>query len=278
MIPISILSYYTNEASILNERLNGDFNVVNNSSYLFVRLMPFVFLFKRKIILPVGIIALMMFFVVEGAKRGALVVGAVILIMYFYYILKTFGGKTKLKAYTIAIASSAILLFLGFRYIQDNQFLIDRLTVLLEGEGSGRDWIYTALIDGWYSSEDFAHLLFGFGFAGSRKLTGGLYAHNDWLEMTSNFGLLGIIAYLVLIISAIKTAFQNNWKKDKRILMQTIIAAWFITSLISMWYTNLFGYFQSILIAYIVGSNFKSLDEEEPEKQIQRAGQNLTKI
>ena len=106
------------------------------------------------------------------------------------------------------------------------------------------------------------NVIFGYGFAGSLKLSGtGSYAHNDWLELLSNYGLIGVLLYFILFIFAIKEITNKNRKIDKQILMYTIIGMWFSTTLFSMWYTAITSSIQVILIAYLIGYKQFSLRE-----------------
>jgi len=102
-------------------------------------------------------------------------------------------------------------------------------------------------------AENFLNLLFGFGFSASLELSGtGHFAHNDWLELLSNYGLLGVITYLALIVSVFKYALKPNIKIDNRMMIFAILAIWLITSMISMHYMSGSGYFKAMLLAYLI--------------------------
>lgn len=129
---------------------------------------------------------------------------------------------------------------------------------MLEGNVSGRDRIYANIFNGWLDSDNFINLLFGYGFAGSRLLSGsGHFAHNDWLELLSNFGLLGVTIYIVLFYSASKFIRNNKWGSDKKIIFITILGIWFVTTLFSMGYTSMGGYLNAIMLGYLIGSKNK---------------------
>jgi len=128
-----------------------------------------------------------------------------------------------------------------------------------EGGSSGRDIIYANIFNGWYSSQSILNLLFGFGFAASLNLSNGKFAHNDWLELLSNFGLIGICVYLGLFIIGFKYVFYTKWTVEKRILIFTVLLIWLFTTFVSMSYTSEKGYIQSLLIAYLIGNKSTSL-------------------
>ena len=128
-----------------------------------------------------------------------------------------------------------------------------------QGDMSGRDIIYSNIWNSWLDS-NFFHFLFGYGFAASIKISGiGLFAHNDWLEILSNFGLLGVIIFAVLFYQGFKLSLNKEWGRDKRILMAAIITSAFATTLFSMWYTSLETYLNAMLLAYLVGIKSEKL-------------------
>src|SRR5690606_8842766 len=108
-----------------------------------------------------------------------------------YFQLKTVEQKRSISGYFITLVAVMILAYFAYSTFLSNEYLITRLNnISLEtGEGtSGRNFIYQAIFDAWYNSDSIWHIMFGFGFAGSIQLSGGVFAHNDWLELLSNFG------------------------------------------------------------------------------------------
>lgn len=264
LIPITIYAFYATQAEIIASRRLANpsvavVDVVNNTSYFFVRLMPFVFLIRKQRLLSIITMSVLMFFVIMGSKRGALIAGGITLLMYFYYLWKTHDKQRKIQGYAMTFSAITILGLLAYRFFSENQFLIDRLADISESGGSGRDRIYSVIFDNWFTNQNFDNFLFGYGFGASRGFTGGNFAHNDWLEIVSNFGLFGGAIYLVLIVAGIKFALMKNLKFDKKILILTIMVTWLWISMISMWYNNIQGYLQAILIAYLIGNESKSI-------------------
>lgn len=260
LIPIVIYGFYSTQAEIISSRTNGNSNVVNNMAYFFVRLMPFVFLIRKHKMFSIISMMVLMIFVIKGSKRGALIIGAITLLMYFYSLLKTHDKRKRIQGYMMVFPAIVILGFSAYRFVTENQFLINRLSDMTEGDASERDVLYSVIFHSWFSIQNFDNFLFGYGFGGSRMITGGLFAHNDWLEIVSNFGLLGGGLYLILMFAGFKFSLNKKLKLDKKILMRTIMVAWFCTSLISMWYMNIQGYTNTILLAYLIGNKSNSLE------------------
>ncbi len=258
MLPVAIGQFYYSRTLILSGRYSLNEDIVNNAAYKFVLLFPFVFLIRKNKVLSAIFTLVILFFIVAGSKRGAIVVGAVILIWYFYYQMKMIDKKQKWKGYLLSFIAITAIAFMGYRYYLGNEYLRYRLELAAQGNISGRDVIYSDIWNTWLNSNVF-HFLFGYGFASSIKITGGSFAHNDWLEILSSFGLLGIIIFAALFYQGFKLCLNKKWERDKRILMAAIITSAFATTLFSMWYTSWGTYLNAMLLAYLVGNKSDKL-------------------
>lgn len=260
MIPITILQYYTNENQILAERISTEnIDVVNNTAYTFVGLTPFVFLFKDKKNIANVLMVIMMIFIIQSAKRGALIAGVIGLLIFIFYQIKTIKRENRLKGVFLVSVGLGIMIYYLNQFLENNEYLLSRLQSIEEGNSSGRNFLYTFLIDGWLEG-NIIQLLFGFGFASSVKMAGN-YAHNDWLELLSNFGLLGVTIYLALFYQGFKMAFSNNWGASKKIMLLCVMAIWLFITFLSMGYMSLNeGYLRAIILGCLIGSESKELE------------------
>jgi len=260
MIPVTISTFYFNRIQFLSQLSYEREDIVNNIAYSFVSLIPLVFLIKKNRLLSVAIMLVLIFFIIQGGKRGAIVVGAMGLMMYIYYQMRTVNKKYKVRGYILISIVAVVIGYFAYDMFISNEYLISRMEQMVEGNVSGRDRIYANIFNGWLESDSFMNLLFGYGFAGSRLLSGsGHFAHNDWLELLSNFGLLGVSIYLILFYSIFKTIRNSNWGNDKKILFLTIMGMWFATSIFSMGYTSMGGYLNAMMLAYLLGSRSRNL-------------------
>ncbi|MDD2495799.1 MAG: hypothetical protein PHE29_11480 [Tissierellia bacterium] len=258
MLPITVFSFISNREFLLINR--GTNNLVNNVSYDFVNLIPFVFLIRKRRLLALISMLILMFFIIQGAKRGAIITGFVGLAIFVIYQLRTINKKNRKRGYILSFIGIVFLMYFSYSFYLNNEFLIYRMEDMFESGGSNRDIIYAAIWEGWYDSKNpIVHLL-GFGFAGSKLLSGGMHAHNDWLELLSNFGVLGVSIYIVLFYSSYRI-IMNSESGDvgKRLLMLCVVSMWFIITLFSMGYTGINGYLRAIILAYLVGSKNKSI-------------------
>lgn len=260
-LPVAILQYFFNMMTIMEKYDRSEDLIVNNMAYLFVNLMPYVFLFKKKKLLSLLSMLLLMYFIIQGSKRGAIIVGGLGLVFFMYYQLKTLEGRNKIIGFFVSLISLISMGYYGFTTLMQNEYLLERLGQVSEGGFSGRDTIFSNIWNGWLNSGDYFHYLFGYGFAASLRLSGvGNYAHSDWLEMLSNFGLFGIGIYLMFYWTGFKMVFLNNWKSDKKILVAVVLCMWFLISLGSMTIYSVNTLPLIIFLGYLFGNKSLALE------------------
>ena len=257
MLPVSILQFNIEKVEMLTTSISG--SVVNNSAYLFVGLIPFVFLIKKRLYAYLSI-AVISYFIIMGAKRGALAVGVLGLVMYAYYQIRTIPKKNKFKAYALVFVGFIALRVFTVKTYSQNVFLQTRFQQAEAGNWSGRKDSFTNIFTEWLNSDTIFQYIFGYGFMGSQKLSGtGNVAHNDWLELLANNGIIGILIYLVLFYYGFKSCFNPYWDRNKQLVLLTIMLIWFVTTLFSMGFmsTSFTGMF--LMIAYLIGTKKEKL-------------------
>lgn len=249
---ITILNFNYSREVILAERISDRVDVVNNVAYSFVFLLPYVFLFKSRLVSIFSMLILFIF-IIQGAKRGALIVGIVGALFFIYHQLKVIDVKHRFRDYFIffvGVLSSVIYLY---QYFLNNEYFVSRIDALEEGNSSGRDIIFSNLINGWYNSDNFLNYIFGYGFASTLRLAFGSYAHNDWLELLINFGLVGVMLYTVIFYSLLKTSYRMRSTNSYGLIVLAVTCMWFVTTLFSMVYTSSATMFISIFLAFLLG-------------------------
>lgn len=252
IIPISIIQFYNYEKQQL--LLVNQKEIVNNISYTFVGFIPFLFFIKKRVYI-IGLLLIILFFIFVSGKRGAAITGVFGIVVYLFYHFKLIAQKAKIKRLINYIGLSSLLyvfIIIGFRFLERKDFLLDRLS---SGYASNRDENYTQIFNYWYNSLDYINLIFGFGFGSSINMNNeGVLAHNDWLELLSSFGLVGIFIYTLLIYSfykAIKDVKELNFKYS----LFSILIMWLLISLFSMFYNSLDSYIYCIIIGSVLGWN-----------------------
>ena len=255
-VPIFLLTtgvtYALTYEKMLMESMTGRTDFVNNQGYMFASIIPLIFFVQRKTWVKYLYVAIIMAFVFMSMKRGAIIIGALCLLYYLRNQLKLSQGSQK----PFVVISVLLFLGIGFvflsRYFANNSFFASRVLDTLEGNTSHRDEIYGFFWKYYMNNASFIQQLFGCG-ANYTLSIGENYAHNDWLELLINNGLLGVICYFIYWIRAYKQYDATAESVVKYALCCALIFA-FLKSFISMSYGDI-GTYLALCIGYCVARN-----------------------
>lgn len=175
--------------------------MITNAGYLLLLLLPLVICADKRIVRYVLIMIIAMV-VISSNKRGGLV--AFVLSLVFYIIVKnrTEGKKFRFLSlvFSLAIISLSFYYLFFFSESFTDQYLLSRFEGLEEDAGSGRIDVYALTWDMILSSDGLS-LLMGHGWnAVLRDSSAHLSAHNDFLEVLYDYGIVVFVFYLVLIV------------------------------------------------------------------------------
>jgi len=229
----------------------------NNFSYLFVSVLPFVFLFPNKrIVLSFTYMFFLTFLVIQGAKRGAIIITVFINLFWLIYLI--FYQKVNIKELCMVSLSCIIAGLILKQFILNSDYLMRRYEITLLGNYSGRDEIYSKILSTWLNCNDSIFYLFGRGFAATYSIFG-TAAHNDWLELLFNNGVLGVILYFTVILSVFKMIYEKKFSREKRYIIFAILFSWFLSSIFSMFYSSINKAPLIILLVYLSESSHQIL-------------------
>ena len=186
-----------------------------NVVYYFLFMLPAVLMSKSKKITGIGI-ALNIFAVLLSSKRGALII---LMVSLFAWMLSDLSGSfttkklRKILLYLVVILVSLV----AIRSIVDKLDLdiFDRMETFFSGEdedGSGRTVIWSEYWNH-MRQDGLLHNLFGRGY-NATKLNPALrdldisWAHNDFLQIVFDYGIVGFVMFCVIIGKLFKTAFE----------------------------------------------------------------------
>lgn len=237
------------EYMILIASLNGEEGEITvNASIIFLVMIPLLFFVKNKF-LVFALVLEIIFFIVLGAKRGN-ILAAIIPLLLLY--VKNFKTRGSIFTKILVIVSVIVLSLFAFHLATNNDYIMTRYEETLEGNSSGRDNIYANAWKVWYESESDINLFLGHGTDSTINLLG-IRAHNDWLELLVNMGLLGIAIYLIFFLSLLRSLYKNWGQKEIWFVLLAIIALWFAKSLYSMGFTENFFSFISMALGIALG-------------------------
>ncbi|HHD80833.1 MAG TPA: O-antigen ligase domain-containing protein [Campylobacterales bacterium] len=249
---ISVIQYEYGDLNANSAIIDSE--VVNNNAYRFVALLPIIGLTMGYGRWYLFFYAVMMYFVILGSKRGAIIVFFVGSVFAIYNLLKYSDKKNKVINSLFVLIAMGLIGYFAYDQYNSNYFLQNRISKAIAGDSSGRDYIYSAIVNGWYNSSNIWHFLFGYGFDGSRRLAAN-YAHNDWLELLAGQGILGIVVYFLVFYGLIRfylknIRFMNTHEKS---IYLAVSSMWFIQSLFSMAYANMLNFSYTMCIGYLMG-------------------------
>lgn len=255
LVSISTFFYLRNQLLMVSTTEN----VVNNAAYRLIAFIPFLPIcikFTKSKFLCTIIIVMLTALVIMGAKRGAIV--CLVLSFLFsglYYIRHIRMGVRQIVSVAIVgVFTLWLILFL----VESNDFLMNRLDRFQTVGIGPREIAYKTLWSYWnYQSSNLEYLIGG-GSCASIKIWGN-YAHNDWLELLSSNGLLGVVLYAATFLSFAISIRRLQIDSLYKLSMYLCLLIWFLKSCFSMGYTSYEnGIFMIMLGALFGESQHKS--------------------
>jgi O-antigen ligase len=200
------------------------------TSYYTVFILPTILFSPKKWVKYIAI-AITGVVIISSFKRGGLIALVLGVIAYLFVKEVLFEHKvTKLILFVIIV----ITLFIVLIYIDNamGNIISQRILNIQEDGGSGRDqvWATTWTMIRRSSPE---HLIFGHGYnAVLNDSPLGLSAHNDFLEVLYNYGIVCFVPYIFLYLRLIQQIFAAIKLEDHRSFIMAFTCVVFI--LISM--------------------------------------------
>ena len=209
--------------------------VVNNGAYVVLSLIPCTAFFKKHTIIQFLLWAVILMAIIFSVKRGAILISSV---AFFVYIWRSMSSAKRFKRVVVASLSvvSLLVVFNYAQYLFENTTLLSkRLYATLEGDSSERNLIFASYSQFFFSESSIFELIFGHGAYGTLHYLG-IMAHNDWLELAIDMGLLGVSLYLIYWIMVWKMAYNSRKECSEEIFTAILLFAvlYFSSSFFSM--------------------------------------------
>lgn len=242
-IVVATLSFLNTQYNVM--ALNDTDAVTNNMAYSFVALIPTVFLFDKKPVFQYLIIGYCLIFILLGMKRGAILIGVLSLLYFIYYALSQQSKKYKFSSVLFTLLLIAVLLYVINDMVSSNDYFMSRVESTVSGDTSGRDELYSAYLNHFLTEQNFVNFIFGHGANGSIRIFYD-YAHNDWLELAINQGILGLLLYFLYWLGLNKYRIKSKRNNAIHAYFTLFIMVFFVKSFFSMSY-NMNIYASSVL-------------------------------
>jgi O-antigen ligase len=241
LFAFSSVDYFQNQKNIMIRALffySSASEITNNMGYLFLPLIPTtVFLYKKPLIqyIALGYCAA---FILLGMKRGAIIIGIACLIWFLKNNVKNTNRRKKIGVLFLSV----ILCIAGFLFVQhkmnESTYFQKRFEQTLNGNSSGRNEIYGNLLDYFWNKTTPLQFTFGSGADATLKV-GDNYAHNDWLEIAVNQGVLGIMIYMLYWFLFSKECLSKSYNSREKLMLQLLFVIYFMKTLFSMSYGSI---------------------------------------
>ena len=233
------------------ETMDEDVEITNNYAYLFLSMIPLlVFWSKNKFVQYTGLIITLVF-IILGMKRGAILTGALAVAMFMYRTIKTATRKQKIWVLVL----SMILIVAGYftvRYmLVSSGYFNYRIEKTLEGNSSGRNDLYGFYWNHFINETNTLRFLFGNGANATLKFSWN-YAHNDWLEIATNQGLLGLVVFIIYWVGFYRTWKSSSFDDEVYLAMGLSLLILFVKTWFSMSYGAM-SLYATICVGYCVG-------------------------
>ena len=256
-ILMAIAAYFENQNANLakaEEVLSQQEEFSNNTGYLFLSIIPLLF-FVKKPFVQYLLLLICGVFIIAAMKRGAILIFALSLPLFIHSTLKTLSFRKKTMVLLLIIGSVLALLYYVSYMLDTSEFFNARLESTLEGNASNREDMYPHLLRQIFYYATPLQFLFGRGAWGTLKVSDN-FAHNDWLEIGVNQGMLGIVVYIAYWIAFYVSAkrMQNN-KRIYNVLMLLMLIL-LVKTLFSMSYDDI-PIYATMCIGYCM-ANYKS--------------------
>ena len=242
LLLVAVGEYYSSRRELVEliaEGVKADRDVsefVIGSSYRLLPIIPLLF-FVKKDWLKYSVMAVILFYAILSIKRGPIFIGALCLVIFILDNLKVTSSRFRFSTILFTVLAVGAGYYMVTRLLQNNDFLLYRIEEMLEGDSSNRYTIYAELFNHITSETNPIIWLLGNG-ADSTLTIMGYYAHNDWLQIAFEQGLLGLIIYLSYYFQFIKIWRRTKSNHELHMCIALLLIITLISSFISMSVTN----------------------------------------
>ena len=239
---VAIIEFYHFQSVALashSMRGQGVDEITNNRAYVVISILAFIPLFYKKPILQYAILAVCLYYALIGMKRGALICGVFSAAWFFIDSMK----KERKSSRTVIMLLLTFLTVFFFIYLVDNllassDYFISRVEDSLSGDSSNRSGIYAILINHLQEETSIFRFLFGNGANATLDIAYN-YAHNDWLEIAINNGLLLVVIYLIYWIRMLKSIRRIKNDSVCYRIISIFFIIYFLKTIFSMSYASM---------------------------------------
>ena len=207
----------------------------NNSGYLFISFISISAVLCKNKLLRYFLIGYCLFVSIQSAKRGAIVICFCCLLWFFANEIRKKNLREKIFFLFFILLFSGFSFFVYCNQMSGNVALQRKIMDLRDGGGSGRSLIYSSFSNYVWNETSLLQFIFGQGPNSSLSVFN-VYAHNDWLELGINQGLIGVMVYIFYWMLFCKEIFSKKYESSIRLALQLVFIDYFLRTFFSMSY------------------------------------------
>lgn len=199
-----------------------------------------------------------LFFIIFGlvilsAKRGAIIS---MLFVSLAYIVCRYGQKVRLLAFALPIVLGLMFGVAGYIY-ENNDNLQTKIEATKDGNSSGREQMNEYL---WwhFMNSSMSEKVYGYQFGASIGFFG-FDAHNDWLEILTSQGIIGVVLYVFVLASlwAIYIRRKKFLLDYEKFVVVGVLLMWMAKSYISQTVYGGDGYYFAICYGFAIAQSYR---------------------
>lgn len=260
-VVVAIAVYFIMQREALLELMDsgsGREEVTNNAGYVVVALIPLAFALSKRCFQFI-LIGIAMLFALFSMKRGAILTGAVATILFIHFTINSKSMNFSRRVgflLLIIVGCFGVSLFLRDTLFQSDYFQL-RVQNTLEGNTSLRDELVKSCLKYYKNDATIIQQIFGSGPNGTLSVTGN-GAHNDWLELLVNQGLIGAVVFLCFWISFFRMTVNKHLNTMSRHALIVVFTICFLRTLFSQSINDI-SIFLSIVMGFAMSNGFSEM-------------------
>ena len=187
------------------------YQTTTDTAFFLIVYLPFVLMFKKRKTIKLFVLLLFVVVAVLSLKRS-IVLG--LLVFFVSYFVSSAKGNV-LKKWYFWLMLPLVIAVVAYLYGTVGEILGARFNDSVETGGNGRTDIYVNI---WhhFTSSSFLEQLFGHGLMSVRQINNGILAHNDFLQLLYDGGLMAATLYIFMWFALFSVAIKN-WRLRKQI-------------------------------------------------------------
>ncbi len=257
-VVIAIAEYFRMQREMIETYMNAgsdQHEFTNNIGYMILLLTPCAFIFNKNTKVQIFVFGICILFIILSMKRGAMLISSVAFLIFLNDKLKLISKQKKRVFLCLTVLFFFLLYSILNEMLSTSELFQERIEETMEGNTSGRDEIYTALLHHYMYENNVFQMLFGIGAEGTLKINR-FMAHNDWLEILTNQGILGIFLYIYYWLTFRLTCNNRWYSVEARFVLKYLIVILFMRTLFSMSIMDM-NIYSSSMLGYALADGFR---------------------